>query len=131
MEWSRNSMGQYNNVIMNVESIRDYCLSLPAASEYFPFDETTLAFRVVDKIFAMIDLEDTQWFVLKCAPDYALELRDRHPEITGAWHMNKKHWNQLDLEGLLPDELILKLIRHSYDLVVKKLPRKTREQWHL
>ena len=131
MEWSRNSMGQYNNVIMNVESIRDYCLSLPAATEYFPFDETTLAFRVVDKIFAMIDLEDTQWFVLKCAPDYALELRDRHPEITGAWHMNKKHWNQIDLEGLLPDELILKLIRHSYDLVVKKLPRKTREQWNL
>ena len=116
---------------MNVESIRDYCLSLPAASEYFPFDETTLAFRVVDKIFAMIDLEDTQWFVLKCDPDYALELRDRHPEITGAWHMNKKHWNQLDLEGHLTDELIQKLIRHSYDLVVKKLPRKTREQWNL
>ena len=124
-------MEQLNNDIMNVESVRDYCLSLPAASEYFPFDETTLAFRVVDKIFAMIDLEDTQWFVLKCDPDYALELRDRHPEITGAWHMNKKHWNQLDLEGLLPDNLIQSLIRHSYDLVVKKLPRKTREQWHL
>ena len=116
---------------MNVESIRDYCLSLPAASEYFPFDETTLAFRVVDKIFGMIDLEDTQWFVLKCDPDYALELRDRHPEITGAWHMNKKHWNQLDLEGLLPDNLIQSLIRHSYDLVVKKLSRKTREQWNI
>ena len=124
-------MEQLNNYIMNVESIRDYCLSLPAATEYFPFDETTLAFRVVDKIFAMIDLEDTQWFVLKCDPDYALELRDRHPEITGAWHMNKKHWNQIDLEGLLPDELIQKLISHSYDLVVKKLPRKTREQWNL
>ena len=68
-------MEQLNNDIMNVESVRDYCLSLPAASEYFPFDETTLAFRVVDKIFAMIDLEDTQWFVLKCDPDYALELR--------------------------------------------------------
>ena len=131
MEWSRNSMGQYNNDIMNVESIRDYCLSLPAASEYFPFDETTLAFRVVDKIFAMIDLEDTQWFVLKCDPDYALELRDRHPEITGAWHMNKKHWNQIDLEGLLPDELIQKLISHSYKLVASKLPRKTKELWHL
>ena len=127
MEWSRNSMGQYNNDIMNVESIRDYCLSLPAASEYFPFDETTLAFRVVDKIFAMIDLEDTQWFVLKCDPDYALELRDRHPEITGAWHMNKKHWNQLDLEGHLTDELIQKLISHSYKLVASKLPRKVKE----
>ena len=112
---------------MNVESVRDYCLSLPAASEYFPFDETTLAFRVVDKIFAMIDLEDTQWFVLKCDPDYALELRDRHPEITAAWHMNKKHWNQLDLEGHLTDELIQKLILHSYKLVASKLPRKVTE----
>ena len=112
---------------MNVESVRDYCLSLPAASEDFPFDETTLAFRVVNKIFAMIDLEDTQWFVLKCDPDYALELRDRHPEITGAWHMNKKHWNQLDLEGHLTDELIQKLILHSYKLVASKLPRKVKE----
>ena len=112
---------------MNVESVRDYCLSLPATSEYFPFDETTLAFRVVDKIFAMIDLEDTQWFVLKCDPDYALELRDRHPEITAAWHMNKKHWNQLDLEGHLTDELIQKLILHSYKLVASKLPRKVKE----
>ena len=120
-------MEQLNNDIMNVESVRDYCLSLPAASEYFPFDETTLAFRVVDKIFAMIDLEDTQWFVLKCDPDYALELRDRHPEITAAWHMNKKHWNQLDLEGHLTDELIQKLILHSYKLVASKLPRKVKE----
>ena len=112
---------------MNIEYVRDYCLSLPAASEYFSFDETTLAFRVVDKIFAMIDLEDTQWFVLKCDPDYALELRDRHPEITAAWHMNKKHWNQLDLEGHLTDELIQKLILHSYKLVASKLPRKVKE----
>ena len=114
---------------MNVESIRDYCLSLPAASEYFPFDETTLAFRVVDKIFAMIDLEDTQWFVLKCAPDYALELRENHPEIEPAWHWNKKYWNQVNLTGLLEDELIQGLLRHSYSEVVKKLPRKMREEF--
>lgn len=112
---------------MNIESVRDFCLSLAAASEYFPFDETTLAFRVADKIFAMIDLEDTQWFVLKCDPDYALELRDRHPEIKGAWHMNKKHWNQIDLTGLLPDQLIQSLILHSYKLVASKLPKKVKE----
>ena len=116
---------------MNIESIRDYCLSLPATSEYFPFDETTLAFRVADKIFAMIDIEDTEWFVLKCDPDYAVELRESHPEITGAWHMNKKHWNQINLYGLLSDELILSLIRHSYDLVVQKLPRKTKTEWNI
>ena len=105
---------------MNIEEIRNYCLTLPEVSEYFPFDETTLAFRVADKIFAMIDLEDTEWFVLKCEPEYALQLRDRYPEITGAWHMNKKHWNQLNLYGSLPDSLLFSLIRHSYNQVVKK-----------
>lgn len=113
---------------MNIETIREYCLSLPAATEDFPFDETTLVFRVSGKIFAMIDLENTEWFVLKCDPEYALELREHHPEITGAWHMNKKHWNQINLFGLLTDELIRTLIYHSYHLVFKKLPRKTREK---
>ena len=111
---------------MNIESIRDYCLSLPATSEYFPFDETTLAFRVANKIFAMIDLDNTEWFVLKCDPDYAVELRESHPEITGAWHMNKKHWNQLNLTGALPDSSVRRLIIHSYNEVVKKLTKRTR-----
>ena len=113
---------------MNVENIRDYCLSLPLATEDFPFDETTLAFRILGKIFAMIDLEDTEWFVLKCAPDYALELRDAHPEIKGAWHMNKKYWNQVSLSGELPDSLIQSLIRHSYAEVVKKMPRRQKQE---
>ena len=107
---------------MNAESIRDYCLSLPLATEDFPFDETTLAFRVLGKIFAMIDLDDTEWFVLKCNPDYAVELRDKYPEIKGAWHMNKKHWNQINLSGELQDDLIQRLIRHSYAEVVRKIP---------
>ena len=107
---------------MNAESIRDYCLSLPLATEDFPFNETTLAFRVLGKIFAMIDLDDTEWFVLKCNPDYAVELRDKYPEIKGAWHMNKKHWNQINLSGGLQDDLIQRLIRHSYAEVVRKIP---------
>lgn len=111
---------------MNVESVREYCLSMPLATEDFPFDESTLVFRVHGKIFAMIDLERTEWFVLKCNPDYATELREVHPEIEPAWHMNKKHWNQLNLFGLLPDDLIQSLIRHSYEEVVKKLPKKLR-----
>ena len=101
---------------MNIEEVREYCLSLPQVTEDFPFDETTLAFRIERKIFAMIDLENTQWFVLKCEPTYALELRERHPEINGAWHMNKKYWNQLDLFGTLRDDLI------------KKLPHKVKEE---
>lgn len=108
---------------MNIESIRDYCLSLPLATEDFPFDETTLAFRIGGRIFAMIDLENTAWFVLKCEPDYALELRERYREITGAWHMNKRHWNQIDLFGALTDTLVKQLIRHSYNEVVKKMPK--------
>ena len=112
---------------MNVESVRDYCLSLPLATEDFPFDETTLAFRVLGKIFAMIDLDNTEWFVLKCDPDYAVELRDKYPEIKGAWHMNKKHWNQVSLSGGLQDGLIQRLIRHSYAEVVKKMPNKLKQ----
>lgn len=111
---------------MDVESVREYCLSLPCATEDFPFDEATLAWRVGGRIFAMIDLEDTHWFVLKCQPDYAIDLRDHWQEITPAWHMNKRHWNQLNLFGQLPDELIKELILHSYQEVMKKLPLRVR-----
>lgn len=116
---------------MNIESVREYCLSLPETTEDFPFDETTLAFRIKGRIFAMIDLEKTEWFVLKCNPDYAIELRDGHTDIAPAWHMNKKHWNQLNLYGTLSDSLIQELIRHSYNEVVKKIPRRTREALHI
>ena len=109
---------------MNVESLREYCLSLPLATEDFPFDETTLVFRVVGKIFAMLDLERPDVVSLKCNPDYALQLREEHPEISGAWHMNKKYWNQVNLSGHLEDELVQGLVRHSYAEVVKKLTRK-------
>ena len=112
---------------MDVETIREYCLSLPLATEDLPFDETSLAFRVKGKIFAMLDLERPQWFVLKCKPEYAVTLRTRHAEITGAWHMNKTHWNQVDMFGSLPDGLIHSMIRHSYAEVAKKLPKRDRE----
>lgn len=109
---------------MNIEEVRDYCLSLPYATEDFPFDETTLVFRVENKIFAMVDLVKTEWFVLKCDPEYAIDLREEHMEIAGAWHMNKKYWNQINLLGSLPEKLLKDLIRHSYNEVVKKLPKK-------
>lgn len=111
---------------MNIESVREYCLSLPHATEDFPFDETTLAFRIGGRIFAMIDLERTEWFVLKCNPDIAIELREKYAEISPAWHMNKRHWNQINLFGYLSEELICSLIRHSYSLVVQKLPKAIR-----
>jgi predicted DNA-binding protein (MmcQ/YjbR family) len=97
-------------------------------TEYFPFDETTLAFRVGEKIFAMLDLEDTEWFVLKCNPDYAVLLRDHYPEIAPAWHMNKKYWNQLNIFGTLSDSLISALIRHSYNEVIAKMSQRKRAE---
>ena len=100
---------------MNIESIRDYCLSLPRVTEDFPFDETTLVFRIAGKIFAMIDLDNTEWFVLKCDPEYAIDLREKYQEISGAWHMNKKYWNQINIFGSISDNLICHLICHSYN----------------
>jgi predicted DNA-binding protein (MmcQ/YjbR family) len=113
---------------MDIESVRAYCLSLPHAKEDFPFDETTLAFRVGGRIFAMQDLERTEWFVLKCEPSYALELREQYVEISGAWHMNKRHWNQLNLFGMLSNRLVEHLICYSYNEVVKKIPKRTKAE---
>ncbi len=113
---------------MNIETLRDYCLALPQVTEYFPFDETTLAFRVGEKIFAMLDLEDTEWFVLKCNPDYAILLRDRYSDVAPAWHMNKKYWNQLNIFGSLSDSLITTLIRHSYNEVIAKMSKRKKEE---
>ena len=115
---------------MNIEDARIYCLSKPNATEDFPFDETTLAFRVENKIFAITDLDNTKWFCVKCNPDYAVELRESYPQIAPAWHMNKKYWNQLDIAAL-SDELFYSLVDHSYNEVLKKLPKKTRIKYGL
>lgn len=109
---------------MDIVSIREYCLSLPLTSEDMPFGDDVLIIRVCGKIFAAIGLSRSDYFVLKCNPDYAIELRDRHPEIEPAWHWNKKYWNQHSLNGSLSADLIQSLIRHSYSEVVAKLPKK-------
>ena len=113
---------------MNIEQIREYCLSLPMATEDFPFDETTLVFRIMGRIFVLTDLEVNEWISLKCDPEYAQELRAKHHEIEAAWHMNKKYWNQVNYQSLLDDELIKHLIRHSYQQVVRKLPKSVKGQ---
>ncbi len=112
---------------MNIEQLRTYCMSKPGASEDFPFDETTLCFRVAGKIFAITDLSAERFQVnLKCEPAYALELRERYPEVQPGWHMNKKHWNTVDFEGRLGEALLRHLIDHSYEQVVKALSRSQR-----
>lgn len=115
---------------MNVESLRIYCLGKPGATEYFPFekfDMNILAFRIHNRIFAMIDLSDPKWFVLKCEPELAIKLREAHVEITPAFHMNKCHWNQIDISGNLPENELRRMIDHSYLEVVKKLPAHIRK----
>lgn len=112
---------------MNYEEIREYCLSKPGVTESFPFNDTALVFKVV-KMFALLDLsEESRGISLKCDPELAIELRERHPEVTGAWHFNKKHWNGVDLKGSIPDALLKEWIDHSYDIVVDSLPKSKRE----
>lgn len=109
---------------MNLEEFREYCLSKPAASEGTPFGETVLVFKVGGKIFALASLDDVPARAnLKCDPDLALELRDRYEQVRPGYHMNKRHWNTIEIEAGIPDAEIRKMIDHSYDLVAKKLPK--------
>lgn len=112
---------------MNIEEIRDYCLSKPATTEGFPFGEDTLVFKVHDKIYALANLNKSHSINLKCDPEKAIQLREQYTEIIPGFHMNKKHWNTVNLEGLLSVELIKELIDHSYDLVWGSLPKKLRD----
>lgn len=109
---------------MNIESYREYCLSKPGVTEEFPFDEQVLAFKVMGKIFALTDVDAFVSVNLKCDPEYAVELRETYNEIIPGFHMNKKHWNTVEMAGTLNDQLIYELIDHSYELVVRGLPRK-------
>ncbi len=114
---------------MDIETLREYCLSLPYATEDTAFGDDILLLRVCDKIFACISLDRPDYITVKCDPEYALELRDRHVEVEPAWHWNKKYWNQLRLTGTLTEDFIKALIRHSYSEVVKKLPKKLKTQY--
>lgn len=113
---------------MNIEEIREYCLSKKEVIECFPFDEETLVFKVAGKMFALSALERGSNIVLKCDPERAIQLREEYSEIEGAWHMNKTHWNQIDLTGRISDKLLVELIDHSYNLIVSKLPKKIRTE---
>ena len=114
---------------MNIEEIRDYCISLKAVTESFPFDETTLVFKVMNKMFALTNLDRDLSINLKCDPEQAIELREKHPAIIPGWHMSKIHWNTVLMDGSLGNDFIQELIDHSYDQVVEKLSKKLREEF--
>ena len=113
---------------MEALEIRTYCLEKKGVSEGFPFNETTLVFKVGGKMFLLIDLEAQPLsFSVKADPEWSAELRENYPQITGAYHMNKTHWNSVLVNGLRKD-LLLKLIDHSYDLVFNGLSKKLQKE---
>lgn len=111
---------------MDIECLRDYCLSKPAATEDFPFDEEVLVFKVAGKAFLLTSISNFVSLNVKCDPERAAELRDQYTGVTPGFHMNKKHWNTLLLDGSLTDRFILEQIDHSYDCVVAGLSKKIR-----
>ena len=114
---------------MDATELRRWCLQQPGAIEDFPFGPETSVFKVSGKIFALSALERTPLQVsLKCEPELALALRDSYPAIRPGYHLNKRHWNTITLDGGLPDRLVRDLIEDSYDLVVSALPKRVREQ---
>ncbi|HXP35767.1 MAG TPA: MmcQ/YjbR family DNA-binding protein [Chthoniobacterales bacterium] len=111
---------------MNLETFRQYCLGKLNATESTPFGDDVLVFKVGGKIFALASLDEIPATAnLKCDPDLALDLRDRYEQVRPGYHMNKKHWNTVEIEGGIPDAELRKMTDHSYDLVVKRLPKST------
>jgi predicted DNA-binding protein (MmcQ/YjbR family) len=109
---------------MNIELFRNYCLVKKGVTEGFPFDQETLVFKVGGKMFALTNIDHFESINLKCDPSKALELRERYEAVTSGYHMNKKHWNTVKIDGTIPDSYILKWIDHSYELVIRNLPGK-------
>lgn len=105
---------------MNLESFRLYCLNKENVSEEFPFGEDTLVFKVKGKIFAITDIETFEGINLKCDPEKAVQLREHYDAVQPGYHMNKKHWNTVVMDGSISDSLVKEWIDHSYALVVGK-----------
>ncbi|PXY22450.1 MmcQ/YjbR family DNA-binding protein [Prauserella muralis] len=116
---------------MTPQQLRAACLAFTGAREEFPFDESNSVFKVAGKIFAIAPLGGEPLRVsLKCEPELAVQLRATHPAITPGYHLNKRHWNTVVLDGSVPDELVRDMIEDSYDLVVARLPKAQRERLH-
>ena len=114
---------------MQPDTFREYCLTKPGVTEETPFGPEDLVFKVGGKMFALLALDEvTARCNLKCDPDRALELRDRYEQVRPGYHMNKKHWNTVELDGAIPETEVRKMIDGSYELVVASLSKKAREK---
>jgi predicted DNA-binding protein (MmcQ/YjbR family) len=113
---------------MNIEEYHRFCIEMPGVTETFPFDEETLVFKVMGKMFALTDVDTFGSFNAKCKPENCIELREQYSGINPGFHMNKKHWNTISTDGSVPDVLMFELIKDSYDLVVTGLTKKMKEE---
>jgi predicted DNA-binding protein (MmcQ/YjbR family) len=112
---------------MDIEQIRTHCLAKHGVTEEFPFDETTLVFKVMGKMFLLTPLDEPDLkFNVKCDPELSAQLREKHPCVRPGFHMNKSLWNTVIVDGTVDDKTLLGWIDHSYAEVVKKLPKKLR-----
>jgi predicted DNA-binding protein (MmcQ/YjbR family) len=114
---------------MNPAQLRDHCLTFTGAEETFPFGPDVSVFKVAGKMFALSGLDsDSLRVSLKCEPSLAEQLRESHAAVIPGYHLNKRHWNTVILDGSMQDELVRNMIEDSYDLVVSKLPRARRSE---
>ncbi len=108
---------------MHREDLRDLCLSFPGSEETFPFGPENSVFKVAGRIFALSRLDGQPLRVsLKCEPGLAEQLREAHPAVAPGYHLNKRHWNTVTLDGSLPESMVHDLVEDSYDLIVSALP---------
>lgn len=113
---------------MNIEELRDYCLTKKGVTESLPFDETTLVYKVMGKMFALTDTENDFSMNLKCDPEKAIELREKYPAVQPGYHMNKKHWNTIYIDGSISDVKLKSWIDDSYNLVINSIPGILKDQ---
>ena len=114
---------------MNLETISDYLAGLPGATEEQPFGPGVDVYKIENKIFAILSPESSPESIsLKCDPDRAIELRETFLAVTPGYHLNKRHWNTVVLDGTIPDDVLTSLLRHSYDCVVAQLTKVVRER---
>jgi len=113
---------------MNIEELRDYCLGKKAVTESFPFDQETLVFKVLDRMFLLTNINKALSVNVKCDPNRINELREQYSAVLPGYHMNKKHWNTVLIDGSISDDQLKEWIDHSYQLVVEKLPKKQQNE---
>lgn len=114
---------------MNLETLRDFCLTLPGVTEELPFGPDTLVFKVMGKVFLLTPLDEVNLsFNVKCDPEKAEELREKHNDVKPGYHMNKKHWNTIYVSGSIPSELLFSWVKHSYELVASSLTKTLKQE---